>query len=170
MNVLYDEEKIENIYAEITQTLISKGLTVTTMESATGGLISSLLTDTPGASAVLKGAFVTYCNEAKVMQGVSARVIEKYSVYSEQTACAMAQACRQTYNADIGVGVTGTLGNIDPDNSDYSVPGNVFFSFCRKDKTDVFTVQIMPQPTRLMYKLAVAEKIGTELLRLLKNM
>ena len=40
---------------------------------------------------VLKGAFVTYCNEAKIMQGVPAEIIDKYTVYSTQTAEAMAK-------------------------------------------------------------------------------
>ena len=54
-------------------------MTITTMESATSGQIASLITDTEGSSAVLKGAFVTYCNEAKIMQGVPAEILEKYT-------------------------------------------------------------------------------------------
>ena len=45
------------------------------MESATSGQIASLITDTEGASAVLRGAYVTYCNDAKVKCGVPAEVI-----------------------------------------------------------------------------------------------
>ena len=74
----YDEQEIRDDYRRLTQTLIEKNLTVTTMESATAGQIVSLITDTEGASAVLKGAFVTYCNEAKIMQGVPEEIIEKY--------------------------------------------------------------------------------------------
>ena len=77
---------------------------------------SILITDTEGSSAVLKGAFVTYCNEAKIMQGVPAEIIDRYTVYSNETAGAMAQACRKAYNANIGIGVTGTMGNVDPAN------------------------------------------------------
>ena len=79
-------------------------MTITTMESATSGQIASLITDTEGSSAVLKGAFVTYCNEAKIMQGVPAEIIDKYTVYSTQTAEAMAKACTAVYQADIGIG------------------------------------------------------------------
>ena len=78
--------------------------------------VASLITDTEGSSAVLKGAFVTYCNEAKIMQGVPAEIIDKYTVYSTQTAEAMAKACTAVYQADIGIGVTGTMGNVDPAN------------------------------------------------------
>ena len=117
------ENKIRMNYRNLTQLLISRHLTITTMESATSGQIASLITDTEGSSAVLKGAFVTYCNEAKIMQGVPAEIIDEYTVYSKETAGAMAKACRKAYNANIGIGVTGTMGNVDPANPNASVPG-----------------------------------------------
>lgn len=63
----YRENNIRENYRKLTRLLIFKGLTITTMESVTSGQIASLITDTEGSSAVLKGAFVTYCNEAKIM-------------------------------------------------------------------------------------------------------
>ena len=60
----YGENNIRENYRKLTRLLIFKGLTITTMESATSGQIASLITDTEGSSAVFKGAFVTYCNEA----------------------------------------------------------------------------------------------------------
>ena len=60
---------------------------------------------------MLKGAFVTYCNEAKIMQGVPAEILEKYTVYSKETAEAMAKVCTKAYKANIGIGVTGTMGS-----------------------------------------------------------
>lgn len=110
----YRESEIRAHYRALTLWLIEQKLTITTMESATAGQIASLITDTEGSSAVLKGAFVTYCNEAKIQQGVPADVIDTYTVYSKETAAAMAEVCRESYQADIGVGVTGTMGNIDP--------------------------------------------------------
>ena len=121
------EKQIREKYEKITKTLIEKRLTITTMESCTAGMVASLLTDTEGSSAVLRGAFITYSNEAKIMQGVPAEIIEKYGVYSEETARAMAAACRKAYGADFGIGVTGTMGNADPENND-SVPGEVYFA------------------------------------------
>ena len=91
MTKKYDEKEIRADYRRLTKLLIEKNLTITTMESATSGQIASLITDTEGSSAVLKGAFVTYCNEAKIMQGVPAEIIDKYTVYSTQTAEAMAK-------------------------------------------------------------------------------
>ena len=152
----YSEREIRANYEELTKLLIRKHLTITTMESATSG------TDTEGSSAVLKGAFVTYSNEAKIQQGVPREIIEKYTVYSEETAAAMARACLQAYSADIGIGVTGTMGNVDPANPEASVPGQVYFAIAvRRDEIRVvsYSMELAPQSTRLMYKLAVAEEV-----------
>ena len=160
-----NEKKIRDAFCEITKKLIEKDKTVTTMESCTSGLIASLITDTEGASAVLKGAFVTYSNIGKIMQGVPKETIEKYSVYSNETAVAMAEACRKTYAADYGIGVTGTMGNVDPANAYASVPGRVYFAISREEETEVFYRELAPMPTRYEYKLEVAEEIAKELLK-----
>ena len=99
----YNEKEIRDNYRKLTKLLIEKKLTITTMESATSGQIASLITDTEGSSAILKGAFITYSNEAKIMQGVPQEVLEKFSVYSIETAIEMAKACRKTYRANIGI-------------------------------------------------------------------
>ncbi len=161
----YSENDIRENYRKLTRLLIAKELTITTMESATSGQIASLITDTEGSSAVLKGAFVTYCNEAKIMQGVPAEIIDEYTVYSKKTAGAMAKACRKAYNANIGIGVTGTMGNVDPANPNASVPGQVYFAIDIDGDVESYYVELPPQPTRLAYKLAVAEEIYEELVK-----
>ncbi len=107
--------------------LIENKISVSTMESCTSGLLASGITDTEGASAVFRGAFITYSNEAKAAQGVPEELIKEYGVYSLPVAEAMARACMQAYGADIGIGVTGTTGNPDPENAD-SVPGEVYYA------------------------------------------
>lgn len=173
-----DEAQVRERYRELTLLLIERGLTFTAMESATGGQIASLVTDTEGSSAVFKGSFVTYSNEAKVMQGVPAEVIERYTVYSEQTAAAMAEAARDAYGADVAVGVTGTMGNADPANPGASVPGEVYFAVALREGaapggaggavvTRAYHVSLAPQPTRLAYKLAVAEEVRRRVVELI---
>lgn len=200
----YNESQIRAHYRALTELLIEKKLTITTMESATSGQIASLITDTEGSSAVLKGAFITYCNEAKILQGVPAEIIDRYSVYSTQTAEAMAVACMRAYHADIGIGVTGTMGNVDPANPEDSVPGQVYFAIAvrrsaagktsagnlcagesgagktdgkKKEQNAVpkaiqmtvlsFHTELAPQPSRLMYKMAVAEEVYRALISVL---
>ena len=162
----YSEKEIRKDYAKLTKLLIEWNMSITTMESATAGQIASLITDTEGASAIFKGASITYSNETKIMQGVSAEVIHKYTVYSKETAEAMATACANMYGADIGIGVTGTMGNTDPDNADASVPGQVYCAISMKGSVRSYVVEIPQQPSRLMYKLAVAKEVYDVLMRL----
>jgi len=161
------EQQVRAAWREITKTLIEKNISVTTMESCTSGLLASLISDTEGASAVMKGAFVTYSNEAKIMQGVPEETVAKYSVYSAECARDMAAACARTYSADIGIGVTGTMGNVDPANAAASVPGTVYFALCVRGKTTDYKRILPPQPSRYEYKLLVAKEIADVLLGIL---
>lgn len=165
----YIEENIREDYRKLTKLLIEKGMTITTMESCTGGQIASLITDTEGSSSVIKGAFVTYCNEAKIMQGVPAEIINRYSVYSEETAVAMAKACQNKYKSDIGIGVTGTMGNVDSANPGSSTPGRVYFAISYGEEVASFYKEINSQESRLMYKLVVAKEVFDELMKIINN-
>lgn len=150
-------------YRNLTLLLIRRNLTISTMESCTGGQVASLLTDTEGASAVFRGAYITYSNDSKILMGVHADTIARYGVYSAQTADAMASTCRDVFRTDIGIGITGSFGNVDPNNAD-SVPGEVFFSIATADKTSGFRVSIPALESRLDYKLYISDIIADRLL------
>ena len=157
------EIRVRDKYNRITKTLIEKELTITTMESCTSGLIISLLTDTEGSSAAVKGAFVTYSNEAKIKNGVPKEIIDKYGVYSKETSVAMADAAKASYGADISIGVTGTMGNIDPANND-SHPGEVFFSIASTKGISSYHVNIPVKESRYDYKLFVADLVADKII------
>lgn len=157
-NFDFSLDKIEAEYHKLTADLIEKKLTVTTMESCTSGLIASLITDSEGASAIFKGGFVTYSNEAKILNGVPQNIIDKFGVYSIETAKAMADVSRNFYNADIGIGVTGTLGNADTKNAD-SVVGEIFIGISTENETISYNVEISGLANRLNWKLAVAKAV-----------
>ena len=163
------ETEVRKKYQIITETLISKNITITMMESCTSGLIASLITDTEGSSAIIKGAYVTYSNEAKILNGVPEDVIKTYGVYSRETASAMAEVSKEKYKADLGIGVTGSFGNIDPNNSD-SVPGEVYFAIADKDETETYHCQIPLQNSRFGYKLFMADLIADKLLEKIEQL
>ena len=164
---MVDEKSVREKYRCLTRTLIEKKLTITTMESCTAGQLASLITDTEGSSAVLKGAYVSYSNEVKIRLGVPSAVIEKYSVYSEETAREMARVAQRAFDADIGIGVTGTMGNIDPENAESSEPGHVYFAISIGSSVHSYSLELPAQPTRLLYKLLVAERIYERLIGLI---
>ncbi len=160
------EKDIRERYKRLTELLIEKGLYISTMESCTGGLIASLITDTEGASAIMKGAFVTYSNEAKIMQGVDRNIIEKNGVYSAETARAMALACKRTYHSDIGIGVTGTMRNTDPANP-YGIPGRAYFAIALDNEIYDHVISY-DEPDRFKCKQIIAAGVEKELTKLLK--
>jgi len=89
----------------------AKGITITTAESCTGGLIAALLTEISGSSAVLDRGFVTYSNVAKTeMLGVPASLIATYGAVSAEVACAMAEGALRHSKASLSVAVTGIAG------------------------------------------------------------
>lgn len=96
--------------------LIELGKTISTMESCTGGSVVNSITNVEGASEVLKFSAVTYSNEFKIKMGVSSEIIDKYSVYSMETAMEMSKNISLFTNSDYGVGITGKLNRIDKAN------------------------------------------------------
>ncbi len=96
--------------------------TLAVMESCTGGLLSSTLTDVPGSAEYFLAGLVTYATQQKIDNGVPAEVIEEFGVISAETAKAMAAAVRERTGATYGVGVTGVAG---PDPQDGARPGTV---------------------------------------------
>ena len=114
--------------------LKDRGLTLSTAESCTGGLISKRLTDIPGSSSVLKGGVVSYSNEAKIkFLGVPAGLIEKHGAVSHEVAQAMAEGIRVSAGTDLGVSVTGIAG---PDSDGTGKPvGLVYVGLAASDGT-----------------------------------
>ncbi|MCD8364400.1 MAG: CinA family protein [Clostridiales bacterium] len=162
-----DSTQTERIRERVVLRLIEINLSITTMESCTSGLLASAITDTEGASAIFKGAFVTYSNEAKVQQGVEEGLIERCGVYSLPVAEAMARACRKAYGAEVGVGVTGTMGNPDPANAD-SVLGEVFYAIVWGEKKCLRRLQLeMVGQTRHAMKEKVVDEVMRSLAELL---
>jgi len=91
--------------------LRQKRLTLGVVESATGGLISHLITNAPGSSDYYKGSVTAYSNEVKIkVVGVKEDTINKYGAVSHQVAEEMAQDGRKILAADICLADTGIAG------------------------------------------------------------
>ena len=91
--------------------LRQKGLTLGIVESATGGLISHLITNIPGSSDYYKGSVTAYSNEAKIkVVGVKEDTINQYGAVSYQVVEEMARGGRKILASDICLADTGTAG------------------------------------------------------------
>ncbi len=99
-----DERTIAEIVLDLCR---SRGLTLATAESCTGGLVAARLTSVPGSSDVFRGAVVAYANDVKEESlGVPSDVLETYGAVSAESAEAMAQGVRERLNVDVAVAVT----------------------------------------------------------------
>ncbi len=111
----------------------NRGLTLSVAESCTGGLISSYLTDLPGASSFFLAGIVTYSEEAKrSLLSVSSDTIQKYGVISGETAQEMAEKIRVMAKTDYSLATTGNLG---PDVLEGKEKGLVYIAAGREGKT-----------------------------------
>ena len=120
---------------KLLQTCRKKGLTVATVESCTGGLVSGSLTAVAGSSDVVDRGFVTYTNEAKTdLVGVPADLFPKVGAVSEEVARAMAEGGLAKSVADICVGVTGVAG---PGQSENKPAGLVHIAASRRGGTTI---------------------------------
>lgn len=88
-----------------------RGERVAVAESATGGLVGSLLTDVPGASGYFDRSVVTYSNDAKQdLLAVSREALDGPGAVSEPVARQMARGVRDTAGTTWGVSTTGIAG------------------------------------------------------------
>lgn len=101
---------------EVVELLKQNKKTISTMESCTGGGVSNAITNIEGSSEILKFSAVTYSNEFKIKMGVDKNIIDKYTVYSMETANEMSKNITKFTNSNYGVGITGQINRQDPNN------------------------------------------------------
>jgi len=118
----HDDDTLEGAIGDM---LIARRETLGSMESCTGGLFASTMTETPGASEYFIGGLVTYATALKLEMGVNPDVIEQFGVVSPETAAEMARAARERLGTSYAVGITGVLG---PEPQDGKNPGTVFIA------------------------------------------
>ena len=141
---------------KLTKLLIEKKLVISTAESCTGGLLSSVLTDVSGSSAYTKLNFVTYANEAKhEVLGVSMETLEKYGAVSEECAREMAEGLMKRTGCDVALCTTGIAG---PTGGTVEKPVGLCYISCKyQDKTYVKKVLLNPDIERCVMKRQFTE-------------
>jgi nicotinamide-nucleotide amidase len=114
-----DDDTFESVVGSMMK---ERHVTLATMESCTGGLLASTITDVPGSSTYFQGGLVAYQTQRKIEWGVDPRVIEEHGVVSAECAREMARAARERIEASVGVGITGVAG---PDEQEGKPVGTV---------------------------------------------
>ena len=154
---------------ELINLLIDKKVTISTMESCTGGSIANSITNVPGASEVFKFGAITYSNEYKVKMGVNKELIDKYTVYSIEVAKDMARAIVEYTNSNYGIGVTGKLNKPDPYNP-YGEDNLVYVCIFDKDNNNYFPKTIvLKNEDRISNKEQIINEIKDLLLKVFEG-
>ena len=114
--------------------LLAHQLTVTTVESCTGGGVAHAITHVPGSSQWFNKAWVTYSNDAKHTEvGVRPDTLMSFGAVSEEVVTEMAQGARKKSTADLALSISGIAG---PTGGTDSKPvGLVWFAVATKTKT-----------------------------------
>ncbi len=96
---------------ELVTLLTERGLTITTAESCTGGLVAAAITDISGSSAVFERGIISYANSAKMeLLGVREATLAAHGAVSGEVAQEMAEGARKEAGADVAVSITGIAG------------------------------------------------------------
>jgi nicotinamide-nucleotide amidase len=118
----------DNLKDAISKT--GKDITISTAESITGGLISSIITDTPGSSNFFRGGIISYSNFAKEnILKINREIIERNGAVSPAVCLAMAEEAKRIFRSDYALSVTGYAG---PDYEDDRL-GQVYCSILGPD-------------------------------------
>ena len=150
---------------DVVNKLINLNLTISTMESCTGGFLASSITDIPDASKVFSFGAVTYSNDFKEKFGIKKELINTYSVYSKEVALSMAKNISLYTGSDIGVGITGKFNKKDENNL-YGNDNEVFIAIVNnKNKKEIVSSYFVSNNSRHENK----EEIVNEVINLISN-
>ena len=156
------EDKIEKILAEL---LIERKLTLSVSESCTGGQLSHLITSIAGSSQYFQGGIVTYATEKKIdILKVDPKIIEEFTVVSEEVASEMAKGCQKLFKTDISVSTTGVAG--PGKGEDGKDVGTVFYTIRIGEEETTFKL-FLPHLERIDFMNFVSQKILQDIVSLL---
>ena len=123
-------DDLNEVVAELIETLTARGETIATAESLTGGLIGAEITAVSGASAIYRGGVISYATDLKArLAGVREATLAEHGAVAALTAVEMALGVADRCDASWGIAVTGVAG---PDSQEGHPVGTVFSAVARR--------------------------------------
>ena len=127
-SAVYTTEEDVTLEKAVVDLLLANELTVSTIESCTGGMLAARLINIPGVSEVFKTGYITYSNKAKrKIAGVKKGTLDKFGAVSPQTAKEMARGTALLTKADVTFSITGIAG---PDGGTAEKPVGLIYMGC----------------------------------------
>ena len=129
-------ESLDIVAGRVVKYILARGVTLSTAESCTGGMLAECITSVPGASGAFAGGVVSYSEDVKMkVLGVKKETLDAYTVYSAETASEMSRGVMELMGTDAAAAVTGIAG---PGGGTAERPvGTVFVSVRYKNREEV---------------------------------
>ena len=125
---VYTTEEEITLEKAVVDLLLANKLTISTVESCTGGLVAARLINVAGVSEVFKSGYIAYSNKAKRrLLGIKKSLLVKHGAVSKETAREMAKGAALISKADVTVSVTGIAG---PDGGTEEKPVGLVYIGC----------------------------------------
>lgn len=125
---IYTTDNDVTLEKAVVDLLFANKLTITTVESCTGGLLAARLINVPGVSEVFKAGYITYSNKAKRrLLGVKKNLLERRGAVSKEVAREMAKGAALVSKSDVTVSITGIAG---PDGGSEEKPVGLVYIGC----------------------------------------
>ena len=147
-----EHEMLEDVVVKL---LKNRGLTMSTAESCSGGLLAARIINVAGASEVFEQGMVTYSNNAKRrLLGIKKGTLKKHGAVSPETAKEMAKGGAKAAKADVCVGITGIAG---PGGGTKKKPvGLVYIACCIKGKVTVKEYHFTGHRAKIRYNTVIS--------------
>lgn len=127
-NHIYTTQEDVTLEKAVVDLLVANHLTITTVESCTGGMLAARLINVPGVSEIFKTGYITYSNKSKRrVLGIKKPLLEKHGAVSSEVAKDMAKRSAVFAKADVSVGITGIAG---PDGGSEEKPVGLVYIAC----------------------------------------
>lgn len=142
------------------KSLVSKGFTISSAESCTGGLLATWLTERPGSSAYFYGGISAYANSVKTnVLGIAPALIDAHGAVSSEVAAQMAWQAKKLLKTNVGISLTGVAG---PDGGSLEKPvGTVWCGLAINDNVETTCFKLVGD------RHAIREKAAESALNLL---
>ena len=152
------------LYKKVIRRLIKKKITISVVESCTGGLLSSHLTKVPGISEIFNLGLVTYSNfSKKKLLKINSKFLKKNGAVSKKTAKIMAENLKKITKSMLCISITGIAG---PTGEEKNKPIGIVY-ICYKFKNKTYIKEEKFKGTRIQIQKLTIKSIFTYLERLI---
>ena len=146
------EKELFELATKTVELLKKNKLTLSSAESCTGGMFSSLITAVGGSSDIFELGIVSYSSRIKnKILNVKNETLEAFGAVSRNTATEMAENVRKLSSSDIAVSVTGVAG---PSMSEGKPVGLVYIALSTENYSKAEELHIPPNSRDFVRKTA----------------